>query len=206
MQRDSTYDTQGAAARDAPARDGGWRDTCNNARSLRAGTIRHRRARRAGAPFTRPSDVQTQRRPQSFAGAARRLHKCSRAASHTPQGGITRVHACPSHGQGLVLVAQHCGPSLRRSSAAPGGTYVPRAECPPAATRVRAQAASSVTGAAAVNRAWLRVETHGWPLLPLMRNLRDCCDARAARPTRGAALELQHEPPSLTRSSRSALL
>ena len=66
--------------------------------SVCAGTIRHERARRAGAPFTRPSDVQTQRRPQSFAGAARRLHKCSRAVSHTPQGGITRVHdLCAPH-------------------------------------------------------------------------------------------------------------
>ena len=194
MQRDSTYDTQGATARDAPARDGGWRGTYNKARSLRV--CRYNKARVCSAgwrtfhPLARCDQAMPDTRAQSFAG----LHgACTnvRAPFRTilMDKIAAKLRSLPQHmarasSSSLSTAVLHSVGARRDGGA---GTYVPRAELEQSArcyARARAQAASSGTGAAAVNRAWLRFVLHGWTLLPLMPNLRDCCHARARRAVR----------------------
>ena len=139
----------------------------------------------------------------SLAGAARRLHKCSRAVSHTPQGGITQVHDfCARHiarasSSSLSTAVLHSVGARRRRAGAQSARPLRRA--------------SEGAGCLIFNRRG-SCEPRVVDFCGHVGTLTPSCETCATVATRARARravprwELQHEPPSLTRSSRSALL
>ena len=183
-----------------------------------AGTIRHGRARRAGAPFTRWKGA-TKAMPDTTPASKLRSRRCRVACTNVRAPFRTILKGGKTAGT-VLSVPQHMawpGPSSPGTAVLhsvgarrPGRTCREQAECP-------LRRASEGAGCLIWNRHGSCADSceprvvkfpHGVHSCPsLVQTCATVARARRRVPRwSGAALELQHEPPSLTRSSRSALL